>query len=131
MKGSLQAFAPVLSEPHQSTTAFKSAIVSRIQDLMAAGLGNKAVSINTYLRCLKAFLRWAHEEGILTKPIKLSWLKEEEKILAILTPEQIKRIVDWKPPRESATTNRLYLLRLRQLIPVEDFGIAQAPHSGY
>jgi site-specific recombinase XerD len=107
---SFKAFAPVLSEPHQSTMAFKNAVVSRIRDLMAERRGNKAVSINTYLRCLKAFLRWAQEEGITREQIKLNWLKEEEKILATFSPEQLKRIVQWKATTRAGT--RLHLLAI-------------------
>ena len=88
-RSSFKAFLPVLSEPHQSTTALKGALMTRIQALFTNGRGNKAVSINTYLRCLKAFLRWAHEESILTEPVKLAWLKEEQKVLATFTADQV------------------------------------------
>ena len=98
-KYSLKAFAPVLSEPHQSITALKGAVMARIQCLLSENRGNKAVSINTYLRCLKAFFRWANEEGILREPVKLTWLKEEEKVLATLSPEQIRRVSKLVCPR--------------------------------
>src|ERR1035437_7902395 len=61
-ENSLNAFSLVLGQLHQSTTAFKTAVMAQIHALQTCGRGNKAVSINTYLRCLKAFLRWAHEE---------------------------------------------------------------------
>ncbi len=112
-KYSLKAFAPVLSEPYQSTTAFKTAVANRIRDLMAERRGNKAVSINTYLRCLKAFLRWAHEEGLTKEQIKLAWLREEEKVLATFSPEQVKRIIQWKP--STRTEARLHALAMTAL----------------
>jgi site-specific recombinase XerC len=55
---SFQAFQPVASRGHASTADFKAAVVKRIEELQASGRGNKDVSINTYLRCFKAFLRW-------------------------------------------------------------------------
>jgi integrase/recombinase XerD len=109
-KYSLKAFAPVLSEPYQSTTALKAAVTVRIQRLITENRGNKAVSINTYLRCLKAFLRWAHEEGILREPVKLPWLKEEEKVLATFSQDQLNRLISWKPVSRSG--KRLHLLTL-------------------
>ena len=75
--------------------------MTRIQVLFTEGRGNKAVSINTYLRCLKAFLRWAHEESILTEPIKLAWLKEEQKVLATSTAAQVNRLLRWKPAKRT------------------------------
>jgi integrase/recombinase XerD len=72
---------------------------------MGENRGNKAVSINTYLRCLKAFLRWCHEEGILKEPVKLSWLKEEQKILATFTEGDIKRLLNYSP-RKREKVNR-------------------------
>jgi hypothetical protein len=40
-KHSFKAFAPVLSEPHQSTTALKSAVVMRIEGLLTEKRGNE------------------------------------------------------------------------------------------
>ncbi len=109
-RSSFKAFLPVLSEPHQSSTALKGALMTRIQVLFTEGRGNKAVSINTYLRCLKAFLRWAHEESILTEPIKLAWLKEEQKVLATFTADQVNRLLRCKPAKR--TEHRLRALAL-------------------
>ncbi len=66
--------------------------MARIADLQPEGRGNKAVSINTYLRCLKAFMAWAHVEQIVKEPFKLTWLKEEQKILSTFTPEHIRNL---------------------------------------
>jgi hypothetical protein len=41
------------------------AVIQRIEQLQAEGRGNKAVWVNTYLRCLKAFLKWAYEEKLI------------------------------------------------------------------
>lgn len=95
-KYSFKAFAPVLSEPYQSTTAFKAAVIARIEALTAERRGNKAVSINTYLRCLKAFLKWCHEEKIIKERIRLSWLKEEEKVLQTLSEEHLNKLISFR-----------------------------------
>jgi len=92
-ESSFKAFAPVLERPLKSTAQIKAAVIERIVCLQTEGRGNKAVSINTYLRCLKAFLRWCHEEQIIKEPVKLSWLKEEEKIISTLKPDDIARLV--------------------------------------
>lgn len=107
---SFKAFLPVLSVPYQSTTQLKTAIIERIGQLQTEGRGNKNVSINTYLRCLKTFLNWAHEEQILKERLKLSWLKEEEKVLPTFTAEQIKRVLNWRPV--SLSQRRLCTLAL-------------------
>jgi site-specific recombinase XerD len=104
---SFKAFSPVLERPYQCTTDLRAAIIEQIGRLQTTGRGNRAVSINTYLRCLRAFLRWAHEEQIIKEPVKLSWLKEEEKILATFTPEQIQRIVNRKPVGRNETRIRM------------------------
>jgi len=59
--------------------------------------GVSAVSVNTYLRCINAFLAWLHTEGHLTEPIRVPKLKEPKKVLATFTPEQIKAIIGSKP----------------------------------
>ncbi len=109
-KYSLKAFAPVLSEPFQSTTAFKTSVIARIEALMGENRGNKAVSINPYLRCLKAFLKWCHEKQIVKEPIKLSWLKEEDKILNTFMLGQIELLKNRKPVGRNETRVRMAAL---------------------
>jgi site-specific recombinase XerD len=46
----------------------------------------------------------------LPEPIKIGWLKEEEKILATFSSEQLKRIVQWKPTTRAGT--RLQVLAM-------------------
>jgi site-specific recombinase XerD len=98
---SFQAFGPVLEWAYESPADFKSGVMARIQELREQGRGNKAVSINTYLRCFKAFLNWCHEEQILKEPIKLSWLKEEQKVLATFSPAHVSLLLNWKPIKDS------------------------------
>jgi site-specific recombinase XerD len=97
-RNSFKAFAPVLQRPHQSTPDLKAAVIERIAQPQTTGRGNKAVSINSYLRCLKTFLRWYHEEQILKELPKLLWLKEEETVLVTFSVEQIARLINRRKP---------------------------------
>lgn len=76
-------------------TDSKTAIGDRIVKLRGAGVS--AISVNTYLRAINAFLRWLHIEGYAQELIRIPKLKEEQKILATLTPEQVQRIVGFRP----------------------------------
>src|SRR5579863_2147687 len=89
---SFQAFRPALEREYRSTSEFKAGIIQRIEGLRVVGRGNKAVSINTYMRCLKAFLKWAYEEGLIQEWVKLSWLKEEQKVLATLNEAHVRSL---------------------------------------
>jgi integrase/recombinase XerD len=60
-----------------------------IVNLRNAGLS--AISINTYICAMNAYWRWAGTG------LKVAYLKEEQKVLATLTPEQIRRLASFKP----------------------------------
>jgi integrase/recombinase XerD len=77
----------------------KAAIGERIVRLRKAGL--TPVSVNTYLRTLNAFFRWAHAEGHLSELLRVAKLKEEQKVISTLAPEQISRLIDFKPHGKS------------------------------
>jgi integrase/recombinase XerD len=73
----------------------RTAIGDRIGQLL--GRGVSAISINTYLECINAFHRWATTEGHLTgETVHIPRLKQEQKVLATLSPEQVQRIVGFK-----------------------------------
>jgi site-specific recombinase XerD len=59
--------------------------------------GTSPISINTYICGLNAYFKWA---GI---PTKIGYLKKEQKILATFSPDQISRLVHWKPIRRNET----------------------------
>jgi integrase/recombinase XerD len=67
----------------------EAAIKRRIVELRTRGIS--AISVNTWLRCINAFLNWSHAG------FKLPKLKEEQKILATLAPEQMARLISFKP----------------------------------
>lgn len=76
--------------------------------LREAGL--KPVSINTYLRCINAWLRWMHQEGHMQERMKVTGPKTEQRVLPVLSSGQIRQIVQWKP--KHASHKRLYLVAL-------------------
>jgi integrase/recombinase XerD len=55
------------------------------------------LSINTYLRCIQAFLDWCHEGGHIREHVKVGRLKEQQKILNTFTGEHLRRLVTCKP----------------------------------
>src|SRR5581483_9542178 len=84
-----RAFEPILANPT------KNGMLDCIQGLLATGVS--PTSVNTYLRGLKAYVRWLHQEGHLQDAFKVQFLKTESKVLATFSPEQIKALVAFKP----------------------------------
>lgn len=77
----------------------KATVNERITQLRDRGVS--ATSVNTYLRTINAFFRWGHTEGHLPGTlIRVPKLKEEQKVLAILSQDQIQRVVGFKPRRK-------------------------------
>ncbi len=72
----------------------KAALLQGIEALHAS---NSPISINTYLRCIQAFLNWCHEGGHIKERVKLERLKEQQKILSTFTSEHLRRLVTCKP----------------------------------
>jgi integrase/recombinase XerD len=80
-------------------------IKARIIELRQRGV--KPISVNTYLRCIKAYFVW------LGKPLTLGWLKEEQKIIPTFTPQHVARLRTWRPVGASQT--RLHTMVLLAL----------------
>jgi site-specific recombinase XerD len=66
-----------------------------VTNLREAGLS--AISVNTYICAMNACWKWARETANLT------YLKEEQKILATFSPAQVNRLVHWKPVKGNET----------------------------
>ena len=66
-----------------------------VMGMRAAGLSSR--SVNTHICALNAYWRWAGE------PIKLAYLKEEQKILQTLSEPQIKALLAYKPTGTNVT----------------------------
>jgi site-specific recombinase XerD len=84
-----RAFQPILANPT------KFGMMDRIQTLLADGVS--PTSVNTYLRGLKAYCRWLQAEGYLQEPLIVQPLKTQSKVIATLTPEQIRTLIAFKP----------------------------------
>lgn len=74
---------------------WKEDLLKEIERLKVKGLTVR--SINNYIRGNKAFLNWCREEGVITEPVKIRFLKEEQKIINILSADAVKAIVRHKP----------------------------------
>jgi integrase len=55
------------------------------------------VSCNTYLKALNAFFAWLHAEGHLLEPLVLSPQRTEKPVLTVLSEEQLKRLIAFRP----------------------------------
>ncbi len=89
-------------------TETKTAITERIGQIRQRGVS--ATSVNTYLRCVNAFHRWATAEGHLKGDrIHIPRLQQEQKVLETLRAEQIRRIVEYRP-RKVESERRAYTL---------------------
>lgn len=90
----------------------RTAIVERIAELRSRGV--KAVSINTWLRCVNVTWRWLHvEHG--KELIKTPRLKEDSKILETLSEEHLRHLVGFG-----------YDTRNLKSLGVEDLGAVNA-----
>ena len=76
----------------------RGAIVARIAELRQRGVS--AISVNTYLRCVNAYLRWLHVEHK-HELLRLPRLKEEQKVLATFSPQQVEALTQHRPKHPS------------------------------
>lgn len=94
-KYSFRAFAPHLKAVPLESLALRQALKAGV---VAASCSNlQPSSINDYLRAMNAFLRWCRDEGHLPELIKLDYLREEQKVIPTFAPQQIERLLAWKP----------------------------------
>jgi integrase len=83
----------------QSFQSFEGALESaqtikqRIVELRNRGIS--AISVNTWLRCINAYLKWTGSD------LKIPRLQEEKKILKTLTSEDVKRLLTHKTKSKS------------------------------
>jgi integrase/recombinase XerD len=110
-----RAFLPILANPT------KAGMMECIQTLLADGVS--ATSVNTYLRGLKAYIRWMHDEGLLKELFRVQFLKTEQKILATLSRNDVKRVILHRPTgqneRRAQAVSLLILdtgLRIREVL---------------
>jgi site-specific recombinase XerD len=88
----------------------KAAVNARITELIRRGI--KPVSVNTWLRVLNAYYNWLHVEHSHER-IRLPRLKEEQRILAAFSTDQINRLASFKP--KGLTQSRIHTAALLML----------------
>ena len=59
-----------------------------------------AITVNSYLRCISAFWKWQY------KDFKIRRLKEEQKILATFSTEQVQTLLKFRPKGTNDTRVR-------------------------
>ena len=64
-------------------------VKKRVVELRSRGIS--PVTVNTYLRHVKCFYLWQGREWT------IPWLKEEEKLLKVLSPAQFQALLHWRP----------------------------------
>jgi site-specific recombinase XerD len=57
----------------------------------------RPVTRNTYVGAMNAFCRWLHEEHHLSEPLKLQKLRDERRILTLLTDTQFRHLLAFRP----------------------------------
>ena len=87
----------------------KQTILSRIAVLKNRGASH--ITINSYLRCINAYLMWLHKEHG-RDLLRIPKLKEEQKILQTLSTEAIGRILAFRPKTTSRNMVRAHLVVL-------------------
>jgi len=75
-----------------------------VMGMRAAGISPR--SVNTHICALNAYWRWAGE------PIKLAYLKEEQKILATLNEAHVKALLAYKPKGTNETRAHMAALTI-------------------
>jgi integrase/recombinase XerD len=89
----------------------RAGVLERVAKLRDRGVS--ATSVNTYLRCITAFFRWACAEGHLPgDPIRVAKLKQEQKVLATLTPEHVRKIIGFQPRKKERKIHTIAVLLL-------------------
>jgi integrase/recombinase XerD len=91
----VQGFFPHLARSIADSAQLREAVKQAVRDLSASSL--QTSSVNDYLRAIRAFLAWLHEEQHSTELIKVAYLKAEQKTIATFNSQQVERVLRWKP----------------------------------
>jgi integrase/recombinase XerD len=59
--------------------------------------GLSAISCNTYISGINAFLTWLHENGLTTDRLRMKELKTEKKVVQTFTDDHLKRMLNYRP----------------------------------
>jgi hypothetical protein len=85
--------APICGQGLERVIPCRVIINPRIVELRTRGIS--AISVNTWLRCINAYLRWKGSD------LKIPLLTEERKILRTLTSEDVSRLLTHKTKSKS------------------------------
>ena len=111
-------------------TETKTTMMQRIAELR--GKGVSPISVNCYLRHIKAYLRWLEEEGHVKEPMKVQFLKTESKVLATFTADHIRRLNEFKPQGiNQARTHAAVLLMLDTGLRISEAWGLQYDHCDF
>jgi integrase/recombinase XerD len=91
----------------ESPVAFDKAALQRFV-VASRQRGLSAVSCNTYVKALNAFLAWMHSEGHVSRTGVLPLLRTERRVVEILSTDQLRRLIAVKP--KSISHWRAYVL---------------------
>jgi integrase/recombinase XerD len=94
-KYSFRAFEPHLSEVTTDHPTLRGVLKLAVVALSESGL--QPSSLNDYVRAMNAFLHWGKEEGYLADHVRLDYLKEPQKVIETLKPQQVRDVLAWKP----------------------------------
>jgi integrase/recombinase XerD len=89
--------------------ASKQTIINRVAELK--GRGASHITINSYLRCINAYFMWLNKEHG-RELLRISKLKEEQKVLQTLSSEAIAKILAFRPKSASLNQVRAHLVVL-------------------
>lgn len=108
---SFRAFSPFLVSV-ETEEALRAQLKEGVISMAKAG--NLApVSLNSYSRCLNAFLNWLRKEGHVNATIRIERLKEKQCVIETLTDQQIERVVRYSP--KGVNLRRVHVMALTAL----------------
>lgn len=100
---SFRALAPYIDQCTDELE-LKAGLKQGIMAMLAAN--TNPITLNDRIRCLNAWLHWLEVERHVSQRIRLSKVKEPQKVVPTLTPEQIRRFAAYRP--DSPTGKRVH-----------------------
>jgi integrase/recombinase XerD len=90
-----KAFGPHLEPVLASGGRLNDALRAGVTSLLSKGI--RPISVNSYLTGVRAYLNWLHAEQWLKEKPKVQLLKHEQKVIATFSPEQVQKLLGFKP----------------------------------
>ena len=100
-----KAFGPHLEPFLASGGRLNDSLKGAITSLLSRGV--RPVSINSYLTGVRAYLNWLHAEQWLKEKPRVQLLKYEHKVIATFSPEQVQRLLNFKPRGTNQTRTHI------------------------